>query len=129
MKILKLKINLISVVCFILFSSSCFAQQGNITINQDQKISNLLALKKELNSNEDTPDRFKIQIYSGTRLGATSAEKDFRAIHEDLNSKIIFDTPNFKLWVGNFRTRLEADRALRKIKTDFPNALILKPKK
>ena len=40
-----------------------------------------------------------------------------------------FETPNYKVWVGNFETRLEADRALRRIKRKFANAFIFKPKK
>ncbi|WP_418602407.1 SPOR domain-containing protein [Hwangdonia sp.] len=126
---LKLKINLFFVISFMLCGASGFAQEGHITINQDKNISNLLALKKELNKDEDTPDRYKIQIYNGSRAGATSAQKELHSSYNDWHSKIVFDTPNFKIWAGNFRTRLEADRALKRIKKNFPNAFIFKPKK
>ncbi|GAK92069.1 hypothetical protein JCM19298_2557 [Nonlabens ulvanivorans] len=38
-----------------------------------------------------------------------------------------YEAPNFKLWVGSYRNKLEAERALIEIKKDFPNAFILKP--
>ena len=42
---------------------------------------------------------------------------------------MVFNTPNYKIWVGNFRDRLEADRALLRIKKSYMNAFIFKPKK
>ena len=39
-----------------------------------------------------------------------------------------YETPNYKIWVGNFRTQLEADRELRLLRKHFPNAFSLKPK-
>ncbi|WP_034042865.1 SPOR domain-containing protein [Wocania ichthyoenteri] len=129
MNILKFKPSLFSVICFVLISANCFAQQGHVTINQDKSIPKLLALKKELNKDENTSDRYKIQIFNGNRAGATSAQKEFHSIYGDWHSKIVFDTPNFKIWAGNFRTRLEADRALKRIKRNFPSAFIFKPKK
>ena len=129
MNTLKLKIILSAIFCFGFFSANCFAQQGQTTINQDKNITHLLNLKKELNKDEDTSDRYKIPIYNGNRSGASAAQKDFHSMYANWPSRIVFDTPNFKIWAGNFRTRLEADRALKRIKRNFPNAFIFKPKK
>ena len=38
-----------------------------------------------------------------------------------------YETPNYKIWVGKFRTRLEADRELLVVKKLFPNAFPFKP--
>lgn len=129
MKLLNLKIRLLGVVCFVLVSTHGFAQQGTVTINQEKKIATLLEIKKELNKNENDSDRYKIQIYNGQRTGANAAIKEFREAFSDWPSMDIYEPPNFKVWVGNFTTRLEADRALKKIKSKFPSAFIFKPKK
>ena len=129
MNTLKLKIILSAIFCFGFFSANCFAQQGQTTINQDKNITHLLNLKKELNKDEDTSDRYKIQIFSGNRAGANKALVDFRKLYRDWRSIDMFEPPNFKVWIGNFRTRLEADRALKRIKKNFPSAFIFKPKK
>ena len=126
MNILNLKISLLAFFCFALATSSCFAQQGHVTINQDQKISQLLNLKKEMNSNEV---HYKIQIYNGNRADAYEAQTEFKTSFSDWRSEIKYESPNFKIWVGNFRTRLEADRAIKRIKKKFPSAFIFKPKK
>jgi len=38
-----------------------------------------------------------------------------------------YETPNYKVWVGRFRTRMEADRKLVKVKKLFPNAFLFTP--
>ncbi|MCF7559278.1 SPOR domain-containing protein [Sabulilitoribacter multivorans] len=129
MKALNLKISFLSIVCFAVCTISSFAQQGQVTINHDKKIDNLLEIKKEMNKNDNDSDRYKIQVYSGNRSGAQNAQTDFSNSFGDWRPVMQYETPNFKIWVGNFRTRLEADRALERIKKKFPSAFIFKPKK
>lgn len=125
----KLGITLFTVLCFSLITTYSYSQQGVVTINQDENISALLDIKKEMNKNELDSERYKIQIYSGGRSEAHNAEKEFSKIFTDWKPTIQYETPNFKIWAGNFRTRLEADRALKIIKQEFPSAFIFKPKK
>lgn len=113
----------------LLFTHLGFAQQGEVIINQDKEIAQLLDLKKTMNASENTSDRYKIQIYSGNRTEAEKTQTNFRALSLEMSSKLVFETPNHKVWIGNFRTRLEADRALVNVKNKFPAAFIFKPKK
>jgi hypothetical protein len=124
-----MKFKTISIFCLILTSSFVFSQEGQVVINQDKHISVLLDLKKEMNKNETSSERYKIQVYSGNRSGAYEVQKEFSSTFGGWYPSIQYETPNFKIWAGNFRTRLEADRALKKIKRKFPNAFIFKPKK
>lgn len=127
MKSLNLKTLSIALLCFLTASTFCNAQQGNVSINQDEKIDRLLDLKKSMN--KETNDHYKIQIYNGNRSGAKSAQKKFIESFSDWSSTDKYEEPNFKVWVGNFRTRIEADRALKRIKQKFSGAFIFKPKK
>ena len=124
------KIALISAILLLgFFSLPSHAQEGKITINQDSRIAELLALKKEMNRNDTDYRRFKIQIYFGGRNGAQNAQNDFQKAFSQWTPVMYYEAPNFKVWVGNFSTRLEADRALERIKRKFPAAFIFKPKK
>lgn len=125
---LKFRFNyLFFVVAFFLFySTEILAQKGVVTINQDKDIDVLLHLKKEINR---TGSNYKIQIYNGNRSGAEKTRLEFRNSFSNWSTYIKYETPNYKIWIGNFKTRLEADRALLKIKRKFNNAFIFKPKK
>ena len=110
----------------VLFSCSLLAQEGTVTINQDKEIEALLEIKKDI---EISSSRYKIQIYSGTNRGAAeSARTKFSESYSDWSSSIEYETPNYKIWIGNFRNQLEADRALIRIKKTFINAFIFEPK-
>lgn len=129
MKKLGLKISTLAILTFLTITNYGYAQKGHIEINQDKKIEGLLEAKKEMNKNETSSDRYKIQIYNGDRSGANSAKSNFNQSFPGISSIVEFEPPNFKTWIGNYITRLEADRALRKVKEKFPNAFIFKPKK
>lgn len=102
------------------------AQQGAVEVNQDKQIDALLTIKKSVNASEAN---YKIQIYNGNRPGADKAQSEFRSSFSEWSSTMEFETPNYKIWVGNFNTRLEADRALVKVKRKFAYAFYFKPKK
>jgi hypothetical protein len=126
MKKIKSK-HLLHIVFITLFSFvNVTAQQATVEVNQDKQIDALLRIKKEVNASETN---YTIQIYSGNRPGAEKARTDFRSSFGEWDSSMEFETPNYKIWVGNFKTRLEADRALVRIKQKFTNAFYFKPKK
>lgn len=100
-------------------------QEGTVKVNQDKQIDALLKIKKDVNKKAGN---YKIQIYSGNRSGADKAQIEFRKSYSEWRSTKEFETPNYKIWIGNFKTRLEADRALVKIKKNFANAFYFKPK-
>ncbi|WP_241148061.1 SPOR domain-containing protein [Lacinutrix jangbogonensis] len=95
-------------------SSYLSAQEGTVVVNQDPEISVLLEFKKQINNEDEDSNRYKIQIYSGSRTKAENAENSFDSAFNSWSSQLVHETPNYKIWVGSFRTRLEADKALKK---------------
>ncbi|MBT8273320.1 MAG: SPOR domain-containing protein [Bacteroidia bacterium] len=114
----------IALTCLFL-STGLHAQQGEVTVNQDPQIDALLRLKKDVNKRAKN---YKIQIYNGSRVGAENARNKFWNSFSGWSVTMEYETPNYKIWVGNFKTRLEADRALLRVKRRFSNAFIFKPK-
>ncbi|PRX52480.1 SPOR domain-containing protein [Salegentibacter salegens] len=126
----KLSINKILLSCFLSGFSflNLTAQEGQINISEDDKLSKLLELKSEMSQDNEIGDRYKIQLFYGNNGEANDVIKDYRNKFE-YSSLIAYEAPNYKVWVGNFRNRLEADRALLKIKESFPSAFIPKPRR
>jgi hypothetical protein len=107
------------------FAIQIYAQEGRVSIDQDKDITKLLEYKKDLS----TVELYKIQVYQGNRSGAETAKSKFLSMYNEWPTSMEYETPNYKIWVGNFRNRLEADKALIKIKKNYMNAFIFKPKK
>jgi hypothetical protein len=115
------------IINFLLFAFSPVmnAQQGKVTISQDSDIDKLLEYKKDIK----TTRVFKIQVYDNVDLDKAQREKDnFLNTYDEWPVEIVWNTPNYKVWVGNFATRLEADRAWAEIKKNYMNAIIFQPK-
>lgn len=104
------------------------AQQGQVHISQDEKIPQLMELKTDMSAANTLGDRYKIQLYYGDNGKANEVIQKYRSLYS-YPSVIVYEAPNYKVWIGKFRNRLEADRALMKIKNDFPGAFIPKPQR
>ena len=112
-------------VLTLLLSISINAQQGEVNVDQDSDIDKLLEYKKDIK----TSKVYKIQVYQSTDPDKADREKsNFLNTYNEWPVEIVWNTPNYKVWVGNFATRLEADRALVKIKKEYMYALIFQPK-
>lgn len=119
-----LKITYLAATFFFL-SFTLSAQKGEVKIIQDSDIDKLLEFKKDIK----TSDIYKIQVYQSVDPDrAQSAKANFLNSYGEWPVEIIWNTPNYKVWVGNFATRLEADRAWAKIKKKYMNAIIFQPK-
>lgn len=105
------------------------AQDRNITLNQDPKFEQLLNEKRKINTSLSVNDFYKIQIFNGNSENAKKTLNEFRQEFENIDGTIVFNTPNYKVWVGNFRTRIEAERNLIDIKNKYKNVLLIKPNK
>ena len=105
-------------------SATLFGQNGNIKINQSSKLDSIIKLKKELNSKIQN---LRIQIYSGDRENAEQIIQQFNEIFNDTTADVIYETPNYKVWVGNYYTQLEADKRLIEIRKKFRSAFIFRP--
>jgi len=114
-------------VLMLLLTNSAIAQRASLTINQDSRITTLLDLKIQLEKDNRLTDGYTIQLYYGELNEANSVVKRYRGSFPNWPASIEYHTPNYKVWAGNFSSRLEAERALLEIRNSFNSAFILKP--
>lgn len=119
----------IASILIIFIADKGYSQSASLTVNQDSKISQLLKLKKELEKDNKLSDGFTIQLYYGELNQADSHLKKYRSSYGNWPATIEYETPNYKVWAGNFSTRIEAERALIEIQKSFSSAFILKPER
>ena len=100
------------------------AQNGKVKITQSIEIEKVIEIKKEINKNKSM---LRIQIFNGSREDAKNTKEKFENIKVDSIIDMVYETPNYKIWVGNYKTQLEADIKLLEIKRYFPDAFIFRP--
>lgn len=118
-----------TVVCLLLFFLAftfCTAQQGKISIEQDQKITDLLEIYKTSNNSSDY---YRIQVGFGSYAKAQSIQSKVEQDFPDLSSKIDFDSPTYRVRVGRFKNKLDAERKFIEVRQKYPDAMLLQPKK
>lgn len=102
------------------------AQEAQVTIVQDEKIEVLLNLYK---SALKTSDYYRIQVGFGSYAQAEQIKANVEEDFPSLTSKIDFDSPTYRVRVGRFKTKMEAERKFNEVRMKYPNAMLLKPKK
>ena len=75
---------------------------------------------------------FRIRLYqSSAQEARAESEKVLEAFSEDfpeIPAGISYDSPYFKVTAGGYRTRVEAEKMLRRVRASFPTASVIKEK-
>jgi len=70
---------------------------------------------------------YRIQLYFGSqRDKAYEFRTEFIKLYPQTAAYVLYQQPNFKLRVGDFRTRLDAQKRLKELQTYYPSAFIVK---
>lgn len=129
MKTLK-KITYLSFSLVAVFTSqNIFSQTKKSNIEQDDKIEKLLVEKRKNNSSITINDKFKIQIFFGNIEESKKTLVAFKKEFSQTDGTIIFSNPSYKVWVGSFKSKIEAEKALVTIKKKYTSAVIIEPNK
>jgi hypothetical protein len=129
MRILNLNTYTITFIALTFWSTNLQAQEGNVSVNQDPRFEQLLKEKRKINSSITVNDRYKIQIFYGDNDKARKSLSDFRRDFKSIDGTIVFESPTYKVWVGNFKSKIDAERTLQDVKKKYPHALLIKPNK
>ena len=127
MRKLSLNTKALLAICLPIFTYNTHAQEKNTALNQDPKFEELINEKRKINLTNTNNNNYWIQIYSGKSEEAKKTLNDFKTEFKDLDATIIFNTPNYKVLVGNFDNRIEAEKNLVDIKKRYTNVFLIKP--
>jgi hypothetical protein len=104
--------------------------QGQIQIVQDKKIDNLLSKYIENNSRKTTISGYRLRIFSesaqeSARKRAYEAKAKFLSYFPDIEAYIKYESPDWKVYVGDFRSRTDAFRLKKQIDNLFPRRVFI----
>lgn len=121
------KKNKVLILIFLLISCLCFSQNHKSKINENSKFLKLMDLSKNANNEYFNSNYFSIQVYSGVFKEADSVLNFVNDKYLNDSIFFFFETPNYKVQVGKFKSKIEAQKKLRSVIKDFRAAFILKP--
>lgn len=120
----------------LLFSAAIFAQnkKGNLEIVKNPMIDLLQERRVYFKNNpvevrpvnkesgtRSTVLGFRVQIYSGSsRNDAYATQARFQKQYKDIATYVSYTQPNYRVKVGDFRSRSEAQAFMREVKNDYP---------
>lgn len=129
------------IIISVLLGSQAFAQtKGEVIVVQDPLIDSLIAKRIELNRARPTATSpagstivssmgYRVQIYYGSdRREVFSQQAQFKSSFPKLNTYITYKEPNYYLRVGDYRTRLEAQKFLNELRPNYPTLFIFREK-
>lgn len=127
------------------FSVVAVAQtKGVVSVVKDPMIDSLIAKRIELSLKPATTPAvstgrpgttivsqmgYRVQIFYGSdRREVFNEQSKFNNSYPELNTYITYKQPNYYLRVGDFRTRLEAQRFMNELRPVFPTLFIFREK-
>ncbi len=122
-------------ICAIVaLSNLAFAQKtitsynadSTLQITKDPRFDELVAKQKRLNVATQTMPGYRIQIYFGAvRQKASEVKLEFASRFPGVPAYLTYQQPNFKVRVGDYRSRFEAQKFLKDIDGMFPSGFIV----
>nr|WP_294900782.1 SPOR domain-containing protein [uncultured Pedobacter sp.] len=128
---MNIKRNIVTVLIS-LFATGAFAQEaGKVTVVKDPLIDSLIARRIALNkgvTKDGTPIvvyGYRVQVFFGNdRKEAYSEQARFNALYPEYSTYISYTQPNYRVKVGDFRTKAEAQKLITELRPQFPTLFI-----
>ncbi len=116
---------------FFFLATASFAQSGKVTVVKDSRINGLVAKEGAIVPPAINPqiDGYRIQLFFDSERGAINdARGTFISKYPRIDTYTTYNAPNFFLRVGDFRSRLEAEKVKDELSGLFPTSFIVMEK-
>src|SRR5690554_4039319 len=100
-----------------------------LNIIQDPGLEDMLKWHIHNNKKRDGIEGYRIEIFFSSSFNAREQaferKKEFLSKFGDYNVHVLYTAPNFRVRVGDFRTKNEALKLHNRIQKDYPGAFIV----
>lgn len=111
------------------FRRSPQEKDNSIRIHKSALIDSLLKDHKAINEKFPEIDGYRVMLFfdagNNSKDSAYSVISKFEEDYPEVPAYLSFNPPYYRVRVGNFRTELEAERFLNRIRYDYPNGWVV----
>ena len=123
----------ISVFICLLIATKLFAQtnSGSVVVHKDARVDSLISKQIQINEETTRDSRRNIPGYRILVITSNDRNKVFNAKvqiyqqYPELQSYIMYQAPNYKLKLGNFKTQDEAQPYIDKLSKLYPTGVYI----
>ncbi len=112
-----------------ILATSVYGQKkGTLNVDQDSRVERLMKKQRDVYAANNTMNGYRVQIFM--EIGneairhAESMKRKFTEAFPELPVYLSYDQPYYRLRVGDFRNRVEAEKYMRLIKPKFSLAFV-----
>jgi hypothetical protein len=112
-------------------TTAAYITSGNGQVNIRMS-ENAQAFMEAMKSAEYQPSGFRVQLTGesgqGSQARANEVKARFISNYPNVDAYLVWEAPNFKIRVGDFRTKFEAAMFWKQIQAEFPNSYVVEDK-
>ena len=104
-------------------------QAGEIKVIKDVRVDSLLVIHKKMNEKNPHIEGWRVNIFfesgNNSKKMAVETKAKFVQNYANVPCYVVFQEPYYKVRVGDYRTRMEAEKLLKEIVNEYPNAFVI----
>jgi Uma2 family endonuclease len=118
-------------ILILFFSTKLFAQTNSVTVHKDPRVDSLVSKQIQINeattrdSRRNIPGYRILVITSNDRNKVYDTKAQIYQQYPELQQYIIYQPPNYKLKLGNFKTQDEAQIYSDKLIKSYPTGVYI----
>ena len=120
------KVKILLAMCLFIGTTLSVKSQDEDVFYNDTLTKRFFNLKKAFSKRSYESTYYTIQIFYGSLYQANSIYRDFRNKYSGTKAELIFETPNYKVRVGRYKSINVASQSLEKIRKKYPGSFIIK---
>ncbi len=102
---------------------------GRVQIIYSGDAENIISKHISINQKAKGFQGYRIQVYFGSgneaKAKAQQLRTELKSSFPQYDNYLIYETPFFKVRIGDFRTKMEAYKLFKEIQTQYPSAFIV----
>ncbi|MCB0804851.1 MAG: SPOR domain-containing protein [Bacteroidales bacterium] len=123
---------LITIIIFLFMAGTAFSQnmdEGKVKVISDARLDTLMQTYIGLNEINPGIEGWRIEIYfeagNNSKKLAMEAKSEFVENYPEVPAYLLFQQPYYKVRVGDYKTKMEAEKFLNEIEQAYPNAFVV----
>lgn len=98
------------------------AAAGEVTLHEPERITELMKAYTEM---RQPLKGYRVQVFLGDRTKAEEVRRQFMTRHTDTPAYLSYLAPNFRIRVGDLRTKLEAEKLREQLREEYPGLYVV----